>query len=76
MHRINVRPSIKRRMDWIKQYQRGARVLGLMAFMVTAFAAGPPEGDDPETWCEENPEACESWCDVHPADEACGEPDC
>ena len=47
-----------------------------MAFMVTALAAGPPEGDDPETWCEENPEACESWCDVHPADEACAEPDC
>ena len=42
-------------MDWIAQYQRGARVFGLMAVMVTALAAGPPEGEDPETWCEEIP---------------------
>ena len=63
-------------MDWIAQYQRGARVFGLMAVMVTALAAGPPEGEAPEAWCEENPAACESWCDAHPTDEACGEPEC
>ena len=70
------RSSIESGMDWIVQYQRWTRVFGLMLVMGAALAAGPPEGVEPEVWCEENPEACQSWCDDHPADEACDEPDC
>ena len=47
-----------------------------MLVMGAALAAGPPEGAEPEVWCEENPEACQSWCDDDPADEVCDEPDC
>ena len=70
------RSSIESGMDWIVQYQRWTRVFGLMLVMGAALAAGPPEGVEPEVWCEENPDACQSWCDDHPADEACDEPDC
>jgi hypothetical protein len=70
------RSSIESGMDWIVQYQRWTRVFGLMLVMGAALAAGPPEGVEPEVWCEENPEACQLWCDDHPADEVCDEPDC
>jgi len=41
-----------------------------------AMAGGPPEGEDPTTWCDANLDECTTWCESNPEAEICKEPEC
>ena len=62
------------RFSWLEL--RLALFISLLLGLSTAFADGPPEGEDPAKWCEANEDACSEWCASHPEEEICEEPDC
>ena len=41
-----------------------------------SLADGPPAGGDADAWCEANQNACVTWCETHPDEEICQEPEC
>ena len=67
-----IKVSLKR-FSWLEL--RRALLISLLG-LSTAFADGPPEGEDPVKWCEANEDACSEWCASHPEEEICEEPDC
>lgn len=57
------------------RFSRRAVLISLLG-LSAAFAAGPPPGEDPAVWCEQNADECSEWCADNVEAEICQEPEC
>ena len=53
-----------------------AALAASMLALPAAVAGGPPQGEDPDAWCEANSDECATWCESNPEVETCKEPEC
>ncbi|MBT3705415.1 MAG: hypothetical protein HOG18_00965 [Proteobacteria bacterium] len=51
-------------------------LISTLLVSTTSLADGPPAGGDADAWCEANQNACVTWCETHPDEEICQEPEC
>ena len=66
----------------LKSIYRKIRIIGYIIGFIAilraplALAAGPPPGEDPAVWCEQNADECTEWCADNSEVDICQEPEC